>query len=148
MLIIESIVGQSSDPGIADQLHELEHHGVIETLRLSGADVQRHRLRAFSDRGTDCAIRLERHHHLSDGAVLWLDEQRAIVVQLDEQRHLLLQPRDAAAALELGYFAGNMHWKVRFSGGCLAVLMAGPEDDYLERLKPMLADRRVERCDS
>jgi len=148
MLIIERIVGQSSDPGIADQLHELEHHGIVETLRLSGADVLRHRLRTISDCGTDCAIRLERHQHLSDGAVLWLDEQRAIVVQLDEQRHLMLQPRDAAAALELGYFAGNMHWKVRFSGDQLAVLLAGPEADYLERLAPMLADGRVECCSS
>jgi urease accessory protein len=148
MLIIERIVGQSSDPGIADQLHELEHHGIVETLRLSAADVLRHRLRTISDRGTDCAIRLERHQHLSDGAVLWLDQQRAIVVQLDEQRHLMLQPRDAATALELGYFAGSMHWKVRFSGGQLAVLLAGPEADYLERLAPMLADGRVESCSS
>ena len=146
MLILERIVGQASDPQIADRLHELEHAGAVETLTLSGADIQRHRLRLFSDRGTDCAIRLERHHHLSDGAVLMLDGQRAIIVQMEEQPVMELRPRDASAALELGYFAGNMHWKVCFSGETLQLLLAGPEADYLERLAPMLADGRIARC--
>ncbi|KPY61394.1 Urease accessory protein UreE 1, partial [Pseudomonas syringae pv. solidagae] len=57
-----------------------------------------------------------------------------------------LQPRDAAAALELGYFAGNMHWAVRFAGDTLQILLNGPEADYLERLAPMLADGRVQRA--
>jgi len=38
MLILERIVGQASDPQIADRLHELEHAGAVETLTLSGAD--------------------------------------------------------------------------------------------------------------
>ncbi|WVM91486.1 urease accessory protein UreE [Halopseudomonas pachastrellae] len=146
MLILDQILGRASDPRIADRLHDLSHAGRVETLTLSGADIQRHRLRLHSDQGTDCAIRLERHQHLSNGAVLMLDAERAIVVQMEEQRYLELQARDAAAALELGYFAGNMHWKVRFAGERLQLLLAGPEADYLERLEPLLADGRVSRC--
>jgi urease accessory protein len=145
MLILDRIVGQASDPALADRLHDLSHHGQVETLSLSASDIQRHRLRLASDRGTDCAIRLERHQQLRNGSVLMLDGQRAIVVQMQDQQFLELQPRDVAAALELGYFAGNMHWKVRFAGYILQIPLNGPEADYLERLAPMLTDGRVQR---
>ncbi|WP_061239374.1 urease accessory protein UreE [Ectopseudomonas composti] len=145
MLILERILGQASDPALAEQLHDLSHRGQVETLSLSASDIQRHRLRLASDRGTDCAIRLERHQHLRNGSVLMLDGERAIVVQMQDQQYLSLRPRDAAAALELGYFAGNMHWKVHFADGLLQIPLQGPEADYLERLEMMLADGRVSR---
>ncbi|WP_213875731.1 urease accessory protein UreE [Pseudomonas sp. dw_358] len=145
MLILDTIVGQASDPALAERLHDLSHAGQVETLSLSASDVQRHRLRLASDRGTDCAIRLERHQQLRNGSVLMLDAGRAIVVQMQDQQYLALKPRDAAAALELGYFAGNMHWAVRFAADLLQIPLNGPEDDYLERLAPMLADGRVTR---
>jgi urease accessory protein len=145
MLILDRIVGQASDPALADRLHDLSHAGQVEILSLSASDIQRHRLRLASDRGTDCAIRLERHQQLRNGSVLMLDGQRAIVVQMEDIRYLDLQPRDAAAALGLGYFAGNMHWAVRFSGDRLQIPLNGPEADYLERLAPMMADGRVQR---
>lgn len=148
MLILERIVGLASDPAIHEQLHHLEHDGGVETVTLDSADMQRHRLRVRSDRGTDYAIRLERHEQLRNGAVLMLDARRAVVVQMEEQAWLALRPRDSAAALELGYFAGNMHWKVRFAGEALHIQLHGPEADYLERLTPMLADGRVRRSAS
>ena len=146
MLILDRILGQASDPSLADQLHDLSHHGRVETLTLSTSDIQRHRLRLASDQGTDCAIRLERHQQLRNGSVLLLDGQRAIVVQMQDPQYLRLCPRDAAAALELGYFAGNMHWQVRFADDQLQIPLHGPEADYLERLAPMLADGRVARA--
>lgn len=146
MLILDRILGQASDPALADRLHDLSHNGQVETLSLSGSDIQRHRLRLSSDQGTDCAIRLERHQQLRNGSVLMLDGQRAIVVQMQDQQYLSLKPRDAAAALELGYFAGNMHWAVRFADDRLQIPLNGPEADYLERLAPMLADGRVARA--
>jgi urease accessory protein len=148
MLILERILGLASDPAIHEQLHSLEHAGNVETVTLGSADMQRHRLRVRGDRGTDYAIRLERHEQLRNGAVLMLDARRAVVVQMQEQAWLALLPRDSAAALELGYFAGNMHWKVRFAGNELQIQLHGPEQDYLERLAPMLADGRVRRSES
>lgn len=146
MLILDRILGQASDPALAERLHDLSHNGQVETLSLSGSDIQRHRLRLASDQGTDCAIRLERHQQLRNGSVLMLDGQRAIVVQMQDQQYLSLRPRDAAAALELGYFAGNMHWAVRFAEDTLQIPLSGPEADYLERLAPMITDGRVSRA--
>ena len=53
----------------------------------------------------------------------------------------------SAAALELGYFAGNLHWRVRFEGERLLVALEGPEEDYLSRLKPFLDVGRARRAE-
>lgn len=53
-----------------------------------------------------------------------LDENRAIVVRLSEERWLRLVPRDSDAALEAGYFfVGNLHWRVRFEPGVIAIAL-------------------------
>jgi len=146
MLRLEHIVGLATEPEIAEALHDLGHHGAVEYLTLSEADTQRHRIRALTDRGTECAIALPRHQHLANGAVLVLEKDRAIVVRMLEPQWLTLQPRDTPAALELGYFAGNMHWKVAFDGPRLRIALQGPAETYLERLDHLLQDGRVSRC--
>jgi len=146
VLKLEAILGLATEADIAEALHHLEHHGEVEYLTLSEADTQRHRLRALTDQGTECAIALPRHQHLSNGAVMLLEKDRAIVVRMQESQWLVLQPRDARAALELGYFAGNMHWKVEFEGERLRIAVQGPVESYLERLGHLLEDGRVSRC--
>jgi len=144
-LLLERVVGLASEPHIARALHRVEHEDGVEYLSLTAEDTQRHRLRAKTDRGTDCAIALPRDQHLHDGAVLLLESDRAVVVRMQSAAWLRLKPRDAAAALELGYFAGNMHWKVEFDGAMLRIALHGATESYLERLAPMLADGRVRR---
>jgi urease accessory protein len=143
MLKLEKIVGLTTEVRIAEALHDLEHHDQIEYLTLTEADTQRHRLRVFTDRGTECAIALPRTQHLTNGAVLLLEADRAVVVRMTDVAWLALRPRDAAAALELGYFAGNMHWKVEFAGELLRVALQGPVESYLERLSHLMKDGRV-----
>ena len=146
MVKLETILGLATEPEMADALHHVEHHGRVEYLTLSEADTQRHRLRALTDRGTECAVALPRYQHLSNGAVLLLEKDRAVVVRMQETPWLVLQPRDAEAALELGYFCGNMHWKVAFDGKRLRIAVQGPVESYLERLAHLLRDGRVSRC--
>jgi urease accessory protein len=143
MLKIDHILGFATEPAVAEALHDLEHRGAVEYLVLSPADTQRHRLRALTDRGTECAIALPRAQQLANGAVLLLEGGRAIVVRMSQIEWLALEPRDAAAALELGYCAGNMHWKVEFAGARLRIALQGPADSYLERLGHLTRDGRV-----
>jgi urease accessory protein len=147
MLRLQTIVGLATDAALAERLHRLEHDGKVEYIHLAGEDTARRRLHVATDRGTDCAILLARSDRLANGAVLLLERDRAIVVRLKEEAWLALAPRDAAAALELGYFAGNMHWPVRFEGTTLRVALQGPVQSYLERLDHLLADGRVRRAD-
>ena len=140
---VSEILGFASDAAFAGRLHDLGHDGAIEYLRLAGEDIHRRRLRALTDKGTDCLIALPREQCLGDGAVLLLEENRAVVVRLADERWLEVRPSSSAAALELGYFAGNLHWRVRFEGDLLLVALEGPVTDYLDRLEPFLDDGRV-----
>ncbi|HIC72256.1 MAG TPA: urease accessory protein UreE, partial [Alphaproteobacteria bacterium] len=46
---------------------------------------------------------------------------------------------------ELGYFSGNLHWRVRFEGNELKIALEGPEETYLKRLQPFLETGRIQR---
>ena len=138
MLQLTEILGLAAEPGLAARLHQVGHQGVIEYLQIAPADVGRRRLRVTGDSGTDCAIALARNARLADGAVLLIGHDHAIVVRLGEQAWLRLRPLDAAAAVELGYNAGNLHWTVKFDGSDLLVAQDGPAELYVARLQPLL----------
>lgn len=142
---LTQIIGHATEPGIAEQLHDLGHEGRMEHIVLARDDMSRHRLRVRTDQGRDCVIVLPRAERLSNGAVLLLESKRAIVVRMAEEKWLSLVPRDSAAALELGYFAGNMHWRVKFDGEALKIALDGPEQGYLDRLAPLLSEEKIER---
>jgi urease accessory protein len=143
MLRIEQVLGSRLDPAFAERIHQLEHRGAVDLLTMTAADVSRHRLRAATEGGTEVAIALPRDQQLFDGAVLVLENDRAVVVRVAEERWLRLQPRTIRDALELGYLAGNLHWRVRFAGEAMLVAMEAPMDDYLARLGTLTGDRRV-----
>lgn len=143
MLKLTKVLGSAAEAGFSERLHHLSHHGKVEYIALGEGDTARRHFRACTDRGTECAIVLSRADRLEHGAVLLLESDRAVLVRLAAPRFVRLLPRDAAAALELGYFAGNMHWKVVFSGGMLAIQLDGAEAEYLARLEPLLASGRV-----
>jgi urease accessory protein len=128
---------------LAEALHNLEHQGAVDVLALALADVSRRRMRVQTRGGEDLAITLPRDQTLFDGAVLLLEPERAIVVRVNTERWLRLSPRSIADAVELGYHAGNLHWRVRFAGETLLVALEAPVDDYIARLGSMVTERRV-----
>lgn len=138
--MLSGIVGDRADPDIADRLHRIEHVGRVEILSVAPADMARKRLRGVTDAGTECAIAIPREASLVDGAVLLLESRRAIIVRSKDQRWLRLRPMSPAAALELGYHAGNLHWRVRFDGADLLVAIEVPVARYLARIAT-LTDR-------
>ncbi len=143
MLRIHGLVGHETDPAYRAHLHALEHAGGIEYLFLPSEDAGRKRFRAVTDRGADCAVSLERDESLSDGALLYLDEARAIVLRFGEQKVWRLRARGAAAALKLGWSAGNLHWRVRFEGDALAVPLDRPIAEYRARVAALIGSGEV-----
>ena len=65
------------------------------------------------------------------------------LVRVAQERWLRLQPRSIADAIELGYHAGNLYWRVRFAGEALLVAIEAPMDDYLARIGALIRERRV-----
>lgn len=144
MLRLHGIIGTAQDPAYQALLQDLEHSGGIELLFVPPSDAGRRRFRIATDRGTDCAVSLDRDEELSDGALLYIAPDRAIIARFGEQEIWRLRPADQAAALKLGWNAGNLHWRVRFEDDCLAILLDAPLHTYRARILPLLDDGEVE----
>ncbi len=143
MDLITDILGQRDAPELAAPLHRLEHSEAVDWLVLPRADLARRRFRGRTEAGRDIAVALPRDRQLFDGAVLELNEERALVVRVEAEAWLRVRPSDAAAALRLGYHAGNLHWRVRFDGTDLLVALEGPEQAYRDRLAALVAEGTV-----
>lgn len=143
MLRIDRILGSRQDPDLSDRLHRLEHRGAVDMVDIPVVDLDRRRLLISTAGGKELAIALPRDQKLFDGAVLWLDDAHAIVVRAATQRWLRLEPRSINDAIELGYHAGNFHWRVRFDGEVLLVALEGRPEDYTARIDGLIASRRV-----
>ena len=129
MLRLHGIVGHESDADFQVRLHDLEHRGGIELLFVPPDE-------AGGARG-------RREERLTDGALLHIDGKTAIIARFGRQSVWRLRPADPAAALRLGWNAGNLHWRVRFEGDCLVVLLDGPLSDYRARLEHLLGAGKV-----
>ncbi len=146
MLQIHKVLGHSHDSNLSGLLHDLSHHNKVEYIVLDHANLQRRRFRTKTDKGTDCAISISRDKKLSNGAVLLLETDRAIVVKMSEDQWLSLKPHDISTAIELGYFAGNMHWRVKFGKERIDIALESPEEIYLDRLKDFFNEKKITRC--
>jgi urease accessory protein len=136
--VYNRILGDASADAFHDALHALEHAHAVDHLRMPRGDLSRRRLRAVTEKGQDVAIALPRDQQLFDGAVLALDDHAALVVRVETEQWLRLTARDQGMALRLGYFCGNLHWRVRFEDETLLIAIETEERLYLDRLAPML----------
>ena len=143
-MLVEIVIGDMRESELASRLHRLEHTDAVDTINLAAGDLARHRLRVTSSKGVEIAIALPRDQSLFDGAVLILEQDRAVVVRALPTKWLAVVPRDAAAALELGYHAGNLHWRVRFEGFRLMIALDGPAASYTARLSRLVEDGMIE----
>jgi urease accessory protein len=143
MRLIEQVLGARHDAAIADALHRLEHRDAVDVLTIKSAELQRRRFKALTNRGEEIAVALPRDQTLHDGAVLVLEPDHAIIVQVSTPTWLRFVPRDAAAAVELGYNAGNLHWRVKFDGSTLMVAQEGPAESYSVRLRRLIESGAV-----
>ena len=143
MIEIYEIIGQTNDDKISNKLHDLSHQNKVEYIKLDHNNLKRKRFRAKTDKGTDCAISLLRDQKLENGSVLYLNENCAIVVKMAVDKWLSLKPIDIAAAIELGYFAGNMHWRVKMGTDHLDIALDSPKKIYLDRLNDFFKQKKI-----
>ena len=143
MLRIDRVLGSRSERAFAERIHAwniaVRSNCSMSRWRIwRGAGCWRRR-----SAGEELAIALPRDQKLFDGAVLLIDGERAIVVRAATERWLRLEPRSIGDAIELGYHAGNLHWRVRFEGEILFVALEGRPEDYVARLQELISSRRV-----
>jgi len=142
-LNIHRVLGSRLEPSFSEKIHRLELRNAVDEVRLPAAAFESPELRVTTRGGQELAIALPRHEKLFDGAVLQLDDNRAIIVREAGRRCLRLQPRSISDAIELGYHIGNLGWPVRFEGDVLLVAMHGRTENYVVRLGELIWSRRV-----
>ena len=138
LLVCNEILGDASDAVCHDRIHELELRDAVEIIQLPRHELARRRMKVVTDKGSECAIALPRSQQLFDGAVLFLDQVRAVVVRAKPESWLVFRAANVAAGLELGYFAGNMHWPVRFRRDDLLISGEVGAQHAIERLRHLL----------
>lgn len=143
--VIDEIIGHELELAISERLHELRHRHGVEYVNLDAADLDRSRLRVTSDAGHDYAVALDRNKRLVDGAVLVLNESRAVVVRAGAPRTLSLLATDISSAMQLGFLAGHLHWKATMSGSAMTVVLEGPEADYRARIAELIESGSVKQ---
>jgi len=116
-MVIETILGNISDPEWADRLAASE----VDVLEVDQWEAQKSRLRKTTAKGAEVAISVDRGVYLRDGDVLLWDAQArsalvarievrdVMIIHLDELMHLA--PEVALrTCVELGHAMGNQHW--------------------------------------
>jgi len=117
MITITSIVGNIRlDKKLGEAYQRLAGEKKVEKVVLSRTDAQRSRIRRTSDAGTDVAISLEQGFILKHGDVLFVDEDKMIVVEYEPEDVLGFKIKDelsseqkAMIAIKLGHIIGNLH---------------------------------------
>ena len=119
---------------IEQLIHKLEHEEALDTIRLNADDLSRRRFTSETTFGKTVGISLPRTLKLYDGALLEISERYCLMVNVETENWLRLEVQSADVALRLGYFAGNLHWAVKFDQNSLNVAISGDVDAYLDRI--------------
>ena len=124
-------------------IHKLEHEEALDTIRLNADDLSRRRFTSETTFGKTVGISLPRSLKLYDGALLEISERYCLMVKVEPENWLRLEVQSADVALRLGYFAGNLHWAVKFDKNRLSVAISGDANSYLDRINNVFTDREV-----
>lgn len=136
MIVIESILGNSSDPAWTARLAAVD----VDLLEVDQWEAQKSRFRKTTSKGIELALSLDRGAYIHDGDVLlWdagaalavvarIDLREVMVVRLEGLRHL---PPDVMmrTCVEIGHALGNQHWPALVKGDIVYV--------------PLTVDRKV-----
>lgn len=124
MILIETITGNvDSDPSWQEKTQGYQH----DVLILEQWEAQKSRCRKQSQQGMDIGIALDRHVRLTDGDILFCDDDKKylLTVRITLREVLVIQLATLATAtfeialkrvFELGHALGNQHWKAVIKG--------------------------------
>ena len=130
MVIIDSVLGNSSDPEWAKRLSA----AFVDVLEVDQWEVQKSRFRKTTAKGAELAIALDRGTYIRDGDVLFWDAQtaQAIVARIDLRDVMVVYLDDLSrlapeiamrTGVELGHAMGNQHWPALVKGNLVYVLL-------------------------
>jgi urease accessory protein len=143
-----TVVGDSDDENMRGRLRELEADGAVVYLIVPRSDLGRRRFKAMGSDGAEYGVALSSSEGLHDGSVLTLEATRAVVAKMEDEQTLTLRATSAHGGIQLGWHAGHLHWRVRFDGDDLIVLLDASAEEYLHRIEKQISDGSIEVVES
>jgi urease accessory protein len=124
LLQIDKIIGNVNfDKNLRSKFENMSKYDRVETVNISRLESERIRMRKVSDRGTELALTLSPGSHLIDGDVIFLTDEKIIVVRRTVENVLVISlhkdiPKDRIleVAIKIGHKIGNMHRPIKILG--------------------------------
>lgn len=120
------ILGQAEDPRFGGL--------TVEHVSIAWGDARKHQRIVTTSAGRELRIRLPRGTFLTEGSVLWADDETAVVVRRPAEDAIVVEfadntgPDAVRRALLLGYLLGNQHAPLDVTAARVATpMMTGAE---------------------
>ncbi len=121
---IDKIIGNINfDKNLRSKFEDMSKNDRVENVNISRLESERIRMRKVSDRGTELVLTLSPGSHLIDGDVVFLTDEKIIVVRRTVEEVLVISlhkdiPNDRIleVAIKIGHKIGNMHRPIKILG--------------------------------
>lgn len=127
-MIIEEIIGNIAN------LAESEKNIHVEKVYLENSDLVKRIQRVTSDHGTEIGIRLNKPVDLQYGDILYKDDNNMIIVDVNTEDILVIQPRSINEMGDIAHQLGNRHLPAQFEGDEMLVQYDYLVEDLLKQL--------------
>ncbi len=121
MITISSTLGNVfHDKEWNENFKKASKSNIFEILKLSRSDLEKTRLRAKTDKGTDLGIVLDSDSKIHNGDVLISNSEKFIIVQQIPEKVISVKTKDKVEANQkeililLGHIIGNRHRPIQF----------------------------------
>ena len=125
-MIVEKIAGNTCSLDIGERR--------VESVRVHSDDLAKRILRLTTDSGREIGIRLAEPKDLCDGDVLYMDEERAIVLRVIPERLLVITPRSLREMGVVAHQIGNRHIPAQFEEDAMLVQYDALLEEMLKEL--------------
>ena len=165
MLTVTNILGNiKRDPTLHQKFEELSQKDLVENVLIQRSESEKVRMRKTSDKGTDIGFILPSRTRLRDRDVVFLDENKMILVEMSPELVAVLgfkvsstsenpgqnnNPDSIDMAIKIGHTIGNLHRPLKLEENrVIFPIQTVDEIDLFQRLLPSLKDHIVIKPDN
>ncbi|MAP80166.1 MAG: urease accessory protein UreE [Aequorivita sp.] len=131
-MIIEKIVGNIHDLNSSEI--EKRH---LEKVSIESSQLVKRIQRVTTNHNRELGIRLTTSQNLKDGDILFMDDKNLIIINVESDDLLIIQPKSIREMGEIAHELGNRHLPAKFEGDEMLV-----QFDYL--VEALLKTKKID----
>jgi urease accessory protein len=157
MIKLDKIIGNiKTDHNLKSMHEEMVKLGKMETVTFGRMESERTRIRKVSNKGTDLVLILNEGSLIKDGDVLFLTQEKMIVIQILPEpvaiiqiNKILIRDQMIRTSVTIGHVLGNLHRPLKIEGDTITFPIQDPNELTLfEKLLSPLKEHIEVRSDN